>query len=70
MTSMSVMKALQASNQNLSRLAFRTAYYTRIQPKHLPKSEDAIFKTGKAAKPRQSMKQQLAMAKLITQALH
>jgi hypothetical protein len=65
MTAHAVLQALVASSENLSRLAYRTAIYTRTGPKHLPKNEQAIF--AKAKKPkRQSLQDQFAMAKLIT----
>lgn len=68
MTAHTVYIAFRASQENLSRLAYRTAIYTRIQPKHLPKTEDDIFKRAKAVK-RQGIREQLAMAKLITKVL-
>lgn len=63
MTAFNIYRAFNASQQNLSRLAYRTAIYQRMAHKHLPKNEEAIF----AAKPkRQSMQDQLAMAKFVT----
>jgi len=67
MTGFAVLKAFEAADENLSRTAFRTAYYNRVQPKHLPKSENAIFKKDK---PRQSLKDQHLMMRIITGAMH
>jgi hypothetical protein len=68
MTANSVVAAFNASQENLFRLAWRTAYYHRVQHKHFPKTEDAIFA---AAKPkRQTLAQQYAMARLITKVMH
>lgn len=63
MTAFSVSMAFGASQENLSRLAYRTAYYQRVQVKHFPKTEDSIFKM---TKPKQSLREQFAMAKLVT----
>ena len=68
MTSHAVLQAFLASAENMSRLAYRTAVYTRTSHKHLPKSETAIFAKAKAPK-RQSLADQLAMAKFITGAM-
>ena len=65
MTEFSLWQAFRASHETLSRLAYRIAIYNRIQPKHLPKTEDAIFE--KAKPQRQSLKQQYQMARLATQ---
>lgn len=64
MTAHNVMLAFSASQQNLSRLAYRTAIFQRMQHKHFPKNEDALFASAKPA--RQSIKEQLAMARTIT----
>ena len=64
-TAFAVIQAYNAAQENLSRLAYRTAVYQRMNHKHLPKNEEAIF--AKARKPkRQSIKDQFAMAKLMT----
>lgn len=70
MTANNIVSAFNASQENLSRLAYRTAYYHRVQHKHFPRSEDAIFgKTAPAAR-QQSINQQYQMARLITKAMH
>jgi hypothetical protein len=61
MTANNVTIAFRASEENMSRLAYRTAIYQRIGHKHFPKTEDAIF-----AKPRQTLAQQYAIARAIT----
>ena len=68
MTEFSLWQAFRASHETLSRLAYRIAIYNRIQPKHLPKTEEAIFTDAKPKK-RQSINQQLTMARVITTAL-
>jgi hypothetical protein len=65
MTAHNIVIAFRASEENMSRLAYRTAIYQRIGHKHFPKTEDAIF-----AKPRQTLAQQYAMARLITKVMH
>lgn len=66
MTSHAVLQAFMASTENMSRLAYRTAVYTRTSHKHFPRTEADIF----PKKPkRQSIADQLAMAKLITGAM-
>ena len=68
MTAYAVLEAFYASRENMSRLAYRTAIYQRISHKHMPKTEEAIFAEAKKAE-RQSITDQFAMAKLITQAM-
>lgn len=66
MTSHAVLQAFMASAENMSRLAYRTAVYTRTSHKHFPRAEaDILPKKPK----RQSIADQLAMAKLITGAM-
>jgi len=67
MTAFAVVQAFSAADENLSRLAFRTAYFTRVNPKHLPRSEDGLFAKAKAKKAkRQSIQDQFATARLMT----
>lgn len=63
-TAFAVIQAYNAAQENMSRLAYRTAIYQRMKPNHLPKTEEAIF--AKAKPKRQSLKDQLAMAKFMT----
>jgi len=70
MTANNVVAAYNASQENLYRLAWRTAYYHRVQHKHFPRSEDAIFGKAAPAVRRQSLNQQYAMARLITKVMH
>jgi hypothetical protein len=67
MTEFSVWQAYRASHETLSRLAYRIAIYNRIQPKHLPQSEDAIF--AEAKPKRQTLQQQYMMARTITKVM-
>ena len=69
MTEFSVWQAFRASHETLSRLAYRIAIYNRIQPKHLPKNEEAIFAEAKPKKQRQSLKEQYLMARTITKVM-
>ena len=67
MTPHGLVLAYQAHDENLTRLAWRTALYGRVAHKHFPKSEAALFKV----KPkRQSLDDQYRMAKLITKVMH
>jgi pyruvate kinase len=68
MTAHNVIMAFRASEQNMSRLAYRTAIYQRIDHKKFPKTEDAMF--AKAKPQRQTLAQQYAMARLITKVMH
>ena len=61
MTAHNLVIAFRAWSENMSRLAYRTAIYQRMDHKQLPKTEDAIF-----AKPRQTLAQQYAIARAIT----
>lgn len=69
MTEFSLWQAYRASHETLSRLAYRIAIYNRIQPKHLPKTEEAIFAEAKPRSNRQSLKQQYLMARTITKVM-
>lgn len=70
MTAFSIYQAFKASQENLSRLAYRTAVYTRMKREHLPKSEnDLIAKARPKTAQRQSIQDQRAMAKFITQVM-
>ena len=64
MTAFNIYRAFNASQENMSRLAYRTAIYQRMSHKHLPKNEAAIF--AKAKPKRQSVQDQFAMAKFMT----
>lgn len=66
-TAFAVIQAFSASEENMTRLAYRTAIYQRLKPKNLPKSENEIFQ--KAKPKRQSIRDQYAMAKLVTQVM-
>jgi hypothetical protein len=66
-TAFAVIQAYNAAQENMSRLAYRTAVYQRMNHKHLPKTEEAIF--AKAKPKRQSLKDQLAMAKFMTKVM-
>jgi hypothetical protein len=61
MTADNIVIAFRAADENMHRLAWRTAVYQRGDPKKLPKTEDAIF-----ARPRQTLAQQYAIARAIT----
>lgn len=68
MTAYSVMQALAARSEAMTRQAYRTAVYHRMGHKHMPKNESAIF--AKPAKPkRQSLADQFRMAQLMTSAM-
>lgn len=67
MTAHNIYSAFNASQENLSRLAYRTAYFHRVQHKHFPKNEDAIFR--KAKPQRQTIKEQFVMAKFMTKVM-
>jgi hypothetical protein len=68
MTAHGVFLALVASSENMTRLAYRSAVFSRTSHKHFPRNEAVIF--AKARKPkRQTLQDQLAMAKLITGAM-
>lgn len=67
MTAHAVIQAYNASQENMSRLAYRTAIYQRMHHKHLPKTEEAIF--AKAKPKRQTIQQQLVMAKFMTKVM-
>ena len=55
---------MMAEDENLTRLAYRTARLSRVSHKNFPKTEAALFET----KPkRQSLADQFASAKLVTQ---
>ena len=55
-------------SENLTRLAYRTARLSRVSHKHFPRTEAALFKNS--AKPkRQSLADQYASARLITQVM-
>jgi hypothetical protein len=69
MTAHQVVVAFGGRQEDMSRLAWRTAYFHRVSHKHFPKNEEEIFRRPGAAKQRQTLGQQLAMAKLITRAM-
>jgi hypothetical protein len=56
------------ASENITRLAYRVARLSRVAHKHFPKSEAALFQSGKPKK-RQSLADQYANAKLITQVM-
>jgi hypothetical protein len=71
-TAFAVIQAYNANQENLSRLAYRTAVYQRMNHKHLPKNEEAIFAKAKkktAAPKPQNVRDQYAMFKFLTAAL-
>jgi len=70
MTEFNVSVAYAAHDEDLSRLAWRTAYYHRVQLTQFPKSEDAIFRKATSVAKRQDLNEQYAMAKLITKVMH
>jgi hypothetical protein len=74
MTAANVVNCLNAvvvsRSEEMSILAYRTALFTRT--KHFPKSETDLLKKAKPKKAeprRQSIEDQLAMAKFVTVAL-
>jgi hypothetical protein len=71
-TAFAVIQAFNAAQENMSRLAYRTAIYQRMAHKHLPKNEDAIFAKAKpkakSSKP-MSLQDQRAMFKFLTAGL-
>jgi hypothetical protein len=69
MTPHRIVLAFQAHEENLTRLAWRTALYGRVSHKHFPKTEAALFKVKPKPK-RQSLDDQYRMAKLITKVMH
>lgn len=75
MTAFTVVQAFNASRlqqqQDISVLAYRTALFTRMKHTSLPKNEADLLKKAKpkAAPKRQSLEDQLAMAKFVTRAL-
>lgn len=69
-TACAVIQAYDASQETMSRLAYRTAVYQRMSHKHLPKTEDAIFAKAKVKKPKvQSAADQYAAFKFLTAGL-
>jgi len=70
MTAYNVILAFNASQENISRLAYRTAVMTRMAHKYFPKTEDAMFSKAMKPKARQTVREQYLMAKAITQVLH
>ena len=70
MTAHNVIIAYIASQENISRLAYRTAVMTRMSHKHFPKTEDALFSKAMKPKPRQTVREQYLMARAITKVLH
>lgn len=64
MTAHSVLQAFSASEENRTRLAFRTAYYSQ---RKMNKDEDVVF--AKAKPQRQTIQQQLVMAKFMTKVM-
>jgi len=70
MTAYNVILAFNANQENISRLAYRTAVMTRMSHKHFPKTEDAMFTRATKPKPRQTVREQYLMAKTITRMMH
>ena len=70
MTLHSLVLAYQAHDENLTRLAWRTALYGRVAHKHFPKTEAALLNVKPKPKQRQSLDDQYRMAKLITKVMH
>jgi hypothetical protein len=56
------------ASENITRIAYRTARLSRVAHKSFPKSEAALFNAVKPKK-RQSIADQYANAKLITQVM-
>lgn len=72
MTAHSLGQAIRASEENMWRMAWRTALYQRIDHKRFPGTEDAIFAKPPSASPglpRQSLQEQYRMARKITEVM-
>ena len=71
MTAFTVFLTIKAAaieqQENMSVLAYRTAMFTRMKNQYLPKNEAALLKKPEPKKKTQSLKDQLAMAKFVTQ---
>jgi hypothetical protein len=58
------------TSENMTRLAYRIARLSRVSHKSFPKTEGALLEAAKPKKQqKQSLKDQFAMAKLITHAM-
>lgn len=68
MTAHQVVMAHTASQEQLYRLAWRTAYFQRVQAKHFPKSETALLHKTKPVR-RQTIEEQYRMARKITEVM-
>ena len=73
MTAFTVFLTIKAAaieqQENMSVLAYRTAMFTRMKNQDLPKNEAALLKKPEPKKKPQSLKDQLAMAKFVTQVM-
>ncbi|TIL91466.1 MAG: hypothetical protein E5Y73_17465 [Mesorhizobium sp.] len=57
---------MDEKQESMSVLAYRTAIFTRMKNQYLPKNEAALLKKPEPKK-RQTLADQLAMAKFVTQ---
>lgn len=62
----SYITSMNAEQQHISTLAYRTAIFTRMKHTSLPKNEAALLKKPEPKKKPQSIQDQLAMAKFVT----
>lgn len=73
MTALMVIEAYaakaDADQQHISTLAYRTAIFTRMKHNRLPENEAALLKKPEAKKPAQTIQDQFAMAKFMTQVM-
>ena len=66
---LSIGATLVEKQESMSVLAYRTAMFTRMKNQHLPKNEAELLKKPKPKNKPQSLKDQLAMAKFMTQVM-
>jgi hypothetical protein len=69
MTAHQVIAAFTVVHEDSYRLAWRTAYFSRVGHRHFPKTEEAIFRRRPVSK-RQTLDQQYRMAQLISKVMH
>jgi hypothetical protein len=72
MTAHNIYAAFKASQENLSRLAYRTAHFSKLKHTVFNRGEEAFFATAfpKASKAKpQTLEDQLVMARQITVAM-
>jgi hypothetical protein len=58
---------VEAEQKAMSTVAYRTALFTRMKHTSLPKNEAALLKKPEPKKKAQSLQDQFAMAKVMTQ---